>query len=316
MTLKHFYIRSIKPIETEEPFDLIFNRPLGLLLVLILRPLPISPNLITVFSMITGITSGYFFARGDHISAQVGAVLLMLANILDCTDGQLARIRGASSMLGKTLDGLCDVVTYLSIAFGVAYSMVQKTASLAWLWWLYAWGVMISGIIHIHFFDHFKNELIFYALPDYHEKLESTASLKAQRRAIENSPGHKWQKFMLSVYIFFYTMEERVIRLAQPKNYRGYIPWFQMDASVPYEIKESFKKNYRRYNRLLVLGWSLLGATAHVSVFIIAGLFNRLDWVFWILCVPFTLWMFVLILLQRFTLKHQLRMAYQTLSTH
>jgi len=308
MRIRELFLRSLKPIETEEPLDLLVNRPLAFLLALVLRPLPITPNMVTVVAMVVGVTSGYFFAQGSRDTALLGTLFLMIANVLDCTDGQLARLRGTSSRLGKTLDGLADMVVYVAIFVGVVLANVQRSDAAAW-WWSYAVLAGVSVIIHIIFFDYFKNELIFYAIPSYHEKLEPISRLRAQRAALDSSLQGRLHRLLLSLYIGFYIVERALTSLAQPKGYRGYLEWYQGESGVAPALKERFRADYRRHNRLLVRCWTLIGSTGHLTVFLIAGLCNRLDLVFWVICVPFNLWTVLIAALQRLSLAHQLRAA-------
>jgi phosphatidylglycerophosphate synthase len=307
---RELFKKSLKPIETEEPLDLIFFRPLGFLFALLLRRAPVSPNFITILSMITGLTAAWFFSKGTHPAFITAACLLIVSHLFDCVDGQLARLRGVSSRLGKTLDILADLVTDIAAFIGVALAMIKTTVQPAWLWWLLAAGTLLFCMIHISLFDHFKNELIFYAIPHYHEKLESVKHLKEQRRALGRNVFARFHKFMLTIYIIIYIVEERLIKMAQPKGYGGYLSWYQSDSRVPQDVKNRFQTHYRRYNRFLVIGWSLLGAIGHVSVFIVSAFLNRLDLAFWIIIIAFNLWMGLLILLQHISLQHQLKKAY------
>ncbi len=308
MRVRELFFRSLKPVETEEPLDLFVNRPLAFLLALALRPLPITPNMVTLVAMAVGVAAGYSFGQGTKQGALLGVLLLMLANILDCTDGQLARLRGTSSRLGKTLDGLADMVVYVSIFAGVTIAMGHRYQAMTW-WWVYANLAGASVILHIIFFDFFKNELILYAIPTYHEKVEPIAKLKAQRQALGTSGFDKIHRLLLTVYIGFYRWERAITSLALPKGYRGYLDWYQWEDGAAVEVKEGFRATYRQYNRTLVRGWTLIGSTGHITVFLVAGLFNRLDLVFWVICVPFNVWMIILACLQRLTLARQLRHA-------
>ncbi|MBC7188270.1 MAG: CDP-alcohol phosphatidyltransferase family protein [Calditrichaeota bacterium] len=315
MRIRELLFRSLKPVETEEPLDLFVNRPLAFVLALLLRPLPITPNMVTLVAMLAGVASGYQFAQGTRSSALLGTLFLMIANVLDCTDGQLARLRGTSSRLGKTLDGLADMVVYVAIFAGVATVMARQSGAATW-WWTYAALAGLSVIVHITFFDYFKNELIFYAIPSYHEKLEPIAKLRAQRDGLGHSCMARIHRVLLTLYIGFYQFERALTNLAQPKGYGGYLEWYQAESGVTSAVKERFRADYRRHNRLLVRCWTLIGSTGHLTVFLLAGLFNRLDLVFWVICVPFNLWTVLLALLQRLTLARQLRLAMELDETH
>jgi hypothetical protein len=311
---KKLFARSLKPVETEEPLDLFVYRPLSFLLVMVLRPLPISPNAITALSMATGLAAGVFFGTATRTGILCGSLLLLLSNIFDCADGQLARVRGTSSRLGKTLDGLADIVVCLSVTAGLCCGLVRSSGVSAWVWVLYGIGMILSWLLQIHLFDFFKNELIFYTIPEYHETLESLESLRAQRQALRNAAGKKVQEILLSAYIFFYATQASFLRLILPLRYRGYLGWYRNNPQVPQTEKEAMRRNYRHYNRLLVRGWSLIGGTGHTTVLIIAPLFGRLNLALWIICVPFNLFALVLMLLQRLSLAYQLRIAHKTVA--
>jgi len=310
--VKTLFSRSLKPIETEEPLALLIFRPISFLLALLLKPPPIHPNIVTIVSMVSGAIAGYFFFKSKTYPAYYATSILFIAHILDCVDGQLARIKGISSRLGKTLDGIADVVTYISIFTGVAYVISHNGQNGGFHWSFYGIFAILNYLIHIHLFDHFKNELIHYSIPEYHEKLEDVDRLKRIYRNLGNSISARGYKFVLLFYIGFYIMERAVIRLSQPNDYQGYFEWYCKDKSIPKSVKKYFRNHYRRYNWPLVRGWSMLGATTHISIFLICALLGRLDLIFWIICVPFNIWALFLVICQRYVIRRQLKKAFQT----
>jgi hypothetical protein len=264
--------------------------------------------------MAAGVVAGVFFGTATRMGNLYGSLSLLIANIFDCSDGQLARVRGTSSRLGKTLDGIADGATYLSVTGGICFAMARSSGMACWVWILYGFGMLASGLLHTSLFDYFKNEFIFYTVPEYHEKLEGLESLEKQRQALRETGGKKWQEFLLSAYLLFYSVQWTVLRLILPSGYRGYLYWYPNNPRVPKRVKEAMRGNYRHYNQLLVRGWSLIGATAHVTVAIIAPLFGRTDLVLWVICVPFNLYALVLMLLQRLSLAHQLSTAHKAVA--
>jgi len=58
------YFRSLKPLEVEEPIDVWVHRPPAYVLARILMPTPVSPNLVTIGSIVFGCAAGAaIFAR-------------------------------------------------------------------------------------------------------------------------------------------------------------------------------------------------------------------------------------------------------------
>ena len=92
----------------EEWTDLRFFRPAGLRIARALMPTRLSPDHVTMLALVVGLVAGrlcYYDSVGLNA---LGVVLFIVSDIFDSADGQLARMRGTSSRLGKVLDGIAD----------------------------------------------------------------------------------------------------------------------------------------------------------------------------------------------------------------
>jgi hypothetical protein len=92
--------------------------------------------------MFIGAGSCVFFAHGSYYyEGAIGLalnllaiLLLMVADILDCTDGQLARMTGKKSKVGRILDGLAGFVWFTPIYLGMAWRFYQHhSLEFGWL---------------------------------------------------------------------------------------------------------------------------------------------------------------------------------------
>ncbi|MBM2577417.1 CDP-diacylglycerol--serine O-phosphatidyltransferase [Jannaschia sp. Os4] len=81
------------------------------------------PNLVTILGLCTGLTAVRFAFDGQMRTA---AVLLVVAALLDATDGALARKLDAASPFGAELDSLSDFV-----CFGVAPALLVYAFALS-----------------------------------------------------------------------------------------------------------------------------------------------------------------------------------------
>jgi phosphatidylglycerophosphate synthase len=81
-------------------------RPLAHLVVLALLPLRVPPPAVVLASGLTGFVGAVELARGQFVAA---ALLIQLKTVLDNADGQLARLSGRVTLLGRYLDSLCDL---------------------------------------------------------------------------------------------------------------------------------------------------------------------------------------------------------------
>jgi phosphatidylglycerophosphate synthase len=93
-------------------------RPLAHLVVLVLLPLRVPPPAVVLASGAAGIAGAVELARGQLIAA---ALLIQLKTVLDNADGQLARLSGRVTLLGRYLDSLCDLVVNAALFAGLGW---------------------------------------------------------------------------------------------------------------------------------------------------------------------------------------------------
>jgi phosphatidylglycerophosphate synthase len=95
--------------------DKYFNRPAGRWLSKILVHTAVSPNQVSVVASLIGFYSAWLFAQGNHRDALWGAILFQVSAIVDCVDGELARVMFKESSIGRWLDIVGDQVVHISI---------------------------------------------------------------------------------------------------------------------------------------------------------------------------------------------------------
>ncbi len=81
------------------------NRPLSRPAARLLAPTPVTPNAVTVFTLILAIATGGMVAIGWNIA---GGVLIQAVSVIDGVDGELARLKGLSTRFGAVLDAVTD----------------------------------------------------------------------------------------------------------------------------------------------------------------------------------------------------------------
>jgi phosphatidylglycerophosphate synthase len=288
------YRSSLKPPETEEVINQVFNRPVGFVVAKFFQKLGSSPNVVTMISMAFGVTSGIFLSHGKYPDVLIGALLLEGWIILDCADGQLARMLKKSSQLGKTIDGLCDIATHFSVFYGTAYALFTRTG--AYYPFFLALASHLSFYLHIMLFDHFKNVFISVAKPVYSDKLETLYRLKEDiMKEKGNKERSSFKRFITLIYYLFYQLENAVVSV-------GYIPYASGFYEVfpdPSQIDESTRERYYREMRGAVKAWSWIGDTIHITFFVIFGIANRLSLVFPVILVGTNIWMLFALFYQR-----------------
>ena len=94
-------------------------------LVTWLLPAWVTANQVTVFSYLVALLSLVLLAVGSFTGFLLGSVLLVFFNLLDCVDGNLARLRGTPTSFGRFLDSLAFpafVLPYFALGIGLARS--------------------------------------------------------------------------------------------------------------------------------------------------------------------------------------------------
>ena len=133
---------SLKSSETEDWLDLHVIRPFCYYCALVFAKFDIHPNTVTIWSMIIGAAATVFFATSSYYYSGwwglgmnlVAVFMLMVADILDCTDGQLARMTGKKSRLGRILDGAAGFVWFIPIYTGMTYRFyLHHSIEFGWL---------------------------------------------------------------------------------------------------------------------------------------------------------------------------------------
>ena len=128
------YRSMLKAAELEEGLDLILFRPFAFVLVKIFQPTPVTPNQITLISLILGLISGYCFWQGTTTWVFIGAIFLFWTNVFDCTDGMLARVQGSSSVIGYILDGMVDYITHIVVFVSILHGLSLRTGDPSFIW--------------------------------------------------------------------------------------------------------------------------------------------------------------------------------------
>jgi phosphatidylglycerophosphate synthase len=96
---------------------------------------PITPNMVTLFTLGVSFLAGVFFAMGGYWNTVMGALLSVWASILDGCDGEVARLKLQVSKLGCWLETICDYLYYLFIFVGMSIGLTRSRETEAYLIW-------------------------------------------------------------------------------------------------------------------------------------------------------------------------------------
>jgi len=124
--------------------DRYLNRPLSRWLTQRLAPLPLRANHITLLSITVGFAASLLFAAGGYTVPLLGTFVLQAAAVLDCCDGELARLRLEESSLGHWLDIVGDTLVHIAVFVGIAWGVAASEHGRLPL---VAGAVLVAGVL-------------------------------------------------------------------------------------------------------------------------------------------------------------------------
>ena len=128
--------------------DTWLNRPVGRCLSKLLVWTSVTPNQVSAGSTILGVAAGALFYLGPYWPALWGAILLQVSAVIDCVDGDIARVAYKESELGRWLDIVGDNVVHITVFVGVGIGLwVQGNAGALPLGISAGIGALISFLV-------------------------------------------------------------------------------------------------------------------------------------------------------------------------
>ena len=260
------YKATLKSAETEDWLDYHVIRPFCYYLSCLFARLDIHPNTVTIASMFVGAGSAIFFGCASYYYCGtmglllniIAIVLLMIADILDCTDGQLARMTGKKSRLGRILDGVAGFTWFVPIYHALVWRFYLHH-DLEFLWLgiadtpqnaiiatviVYVFGLW-SGIVGIagqqRLADYYINVHLFFLKGEKGSELDN--SRRQEEIYDQMSPDTPWiERLFQHSYIGYTQKQEKVTPQFQRLMARLQEKYGPHASDIPAEVRESFRQ--------------------------------------------------------------------------
>lgn len=272
---KEEYQSTLKSMDTEEHIDLYFYRPIGYAWARLARKCGITPNAITIASIFLGVGAGICFYFDNIWWNLLGALLLIWADSFDSADGQLARMTGQYSRIGRILDGLSGDLWFAAIY--VAICLRENVTSSFfeahhWVIWVMA---VVTGICHATqaaMADYYRQFHLYFLKGESGSELDSSAELRKKYDALS------WRRdFISKLVMTFYlnytaTQEKRTpamqrLRSALRSRFDGRIP-------------QKFRDEFRALSLPLMKYTNILSFNTRTIALFAAILIFRMPWLY------------------------------------
>jgi hypothetical protein len=263
---------TYKVREAEGVLDLYFYRPIGLRLAQVFAKINVTPAGVSLLGGLVGVIAGHLYFYRDLGVNFGGMALHVLANALDNADGQLARLTGRTSRMGRIIDSLADHLVWISIYIHLALRYLAEGASPA-----VAFLALTAGISHAlqsAAADYYRNAYLFFVNGRSQVTFDSSVSLRSSYRDLEWR-SQPWNKFLLALYLNFTWQQE----MLGPKLNRLREA---VDQLYPRELPDWLKARYAVSARAMFKWWGFLMTNTRMIVLFVLLLAGRPIWYFWV----------------------------------
>lgn len=241
---------SLKSEDTEEWLDVWFTRPIGLVFALFWNRLGVHPNAITILSIFLGAAAGWMFHYTDLQHNMAGVALLMSANFCDSTDGQMARLTGKKTLIGRMLDGFSGDVwffcIYLAIVFRLWHQNILGTS--------HEWGIFalvlafVAGVLchsrQSSLADYYRQIHLWFLKGKAGSELDTSEKQDAVYRNLPKKGSFWARKFYFNYANYCRSQEKRTPRFQ--KLYKHLLRKYGEIENMPTELKTLFLEDSRK----------------------------------------------------------------------
>lgn len=256
---------TYKARDVEEVIDRAFYRPVGYTIARLSRSLSLTPNAVTVLSIIVGMVAGHLFYYSDLATNVAGMILLVTAEAMDSADGQLARMTNTRSRFGRILDGFGGNLIFISIYLHLCLRIVHEGGPL-WIF-LVAVACGASHSFQCAMADYYRNAYLFFVYGEHRSELDKAAAVARQYAELS------WRKDFLRKFLMWfyrnYTYQQESLSVNFQRLYAATLRAFGD------EVPDRLRREYSRQNRPLLKYYNFITTNTRMIALFVALLLGR-----------------------------------------
>jgi phosphatidylglycerophosphate synthase len=89
----------------------------------------VTPNQVTVISLIYGLIAAVIFSFGGHTHTITAGLIFFLCIVFDQCDGEVARIKNMETEFGRSFDIIVDSIVSAAIVAGITFALYKASGS-------------------------------------------------------------------------------------------------------------------------------------------------------------------------------------------
>ena len=246
--------------EIEETTNVYVVHPISAALVPLFARWGVRPNAVSVMGMVFGglaAVAYYQYALWPY--ALAGFLFMIGWHVMDGADGQLARLTGQTSEIGKVLDGLCDHVAFTLVYVSLTFVAASE---LGWWVWLVAVAAGLSHLVQASAYEFQRQAYDFWVHAKESARIERP---EAFRRGLDGKQGAA--RLFGKLYLSYLRIQYRIAGIDAALI-------GEMDRALHEggEREAEVRAAYRATNLDAVRRWSLLCSNYRTIAIFVAAL--------------------------------------------
>jgi hypothetical protein len=258
------YRNSIKSDKSDELINTYLLRPIAGVIVWALYYTPITPNQVTIVSILSGIVAALFYLKGTASAFVVAGLLIILKDILDSADGQLARAKQQQSRVGRFLDSIGDFVVNAAVFGSIGWTLYKMNDN--WLTLILALLGLVGISLRISY--HVFYQVQFLHLQKQYENNRITEELQE-----EDLKKSAFEITLQQIFQIIYGWQDRL--MARIDGWSTRKPFQRSLTTEQSELSEGYKAWYSDTLALRISGF--LGFGTEFFLLMLCSVFNQLE---------------------------------------
>lgn len=246
--------------EIEEVTNLYVIHPISRALVTYFARWGVRPNTVSILGMALGAGAAVaYYHYAQWPMALLGFLLMVGWHVMDGADGQLARLTGRTSQIGKVMDGLCDHVTFVLVYASLALATAQEGSP--WMVWGIAALAGVSHALQASTYEFQRQAYDFWARGEESARIVTPA---AHRETLQDKDGGA--QFFGRLYLLYLRIQHRMASADKALL-------AELGAALrTTDDEERIREMYRSIHLNGVRRWSLLSSNYRTIAIFIACL--------------------------------------------
>ena len=273
---------SRKSSETDDPFDVFVYDPLAIRLTTLFIRMKWSPNAVTLLSLVFGVAGAALLYPQKVGLNLLGVALIIFAAVLDCSDGQVARLCHSGTPFGRVLDGAVDMANYLAIYLALGFRLMGESFAVtptvmlhvSWYIWIVIALALVCHSSQARKADYYRG-LHLYFLKGTNDNFFARSKDLRQELASLPEGTSLFRKLYLKIYLLYTAVQEKGAKQTQ-----HLLDKIDENGGV---IPEALAERYIRESRKVIQITNTLGFNLRTYILFLLLLFGKE--IFWFLFV-------------------------------